>query len=334
MTNTNRAISARHHGATVLNAEDTPAPVRLGIKQMMVLKNIQHFVAAVETGSFHKAADRLGIVQSALSRRIGELEVELGGRLFERRPAGVRLTEAGQSLYDDARRMLDDLERAIRRFELIEGGQVTLLRVGINGPAMMHAALPRGLQTFRRDHSKVEVRLTPLLSQAQFTAIASGAIDLGIAFDLGQSHGLAVKRLSIDHLTLAIPADHPLATKPDLDIADLQGANFIGMERPNSGLMADLVVDQLRAANVSVRTVLEAGNTEAVLSLVAGGLGLAFINHSQSGREPPSVVLRDVARFSVPLPLCLYWSPLVETPVLTALIETIDQAFAATDLVR
>lgn len=312
------------------NDDEGRTSYRLGVKQMLVLKNVQHLVAAAETGSFHKAADRLGIVQSALSRRIGELEQALGGRLFERLPSGVGLTEAGRSLYDDARRMLDDLERSVRRFELIQQGQVALLRVGINGPAMMHAALPQGLQDFRRAHPKVEVRLTPLLSQAQFAAIASGAIDVGIAFDVGQNHALSVRRLATDHLTLAIPAHHPLATRPDLHISDLRGADFIGMERPNSGLMADLVAAQLRAADVEVRTVLEAGNTEAVLSLVAGGLGVAFINHSQKGREPPSVVLRDVAGFSVPLPLCLYWSPLVETPLTLALVETVERAFRPT----
>lgn len=302
---------------------------RLGIKQMTVLKNLQHIVAAVETGSFHKAADRLSIVQSALSRRISEVEHELGGRLFHRETSGVRLTEAGQSLYDDARRLMDDLERALRRFELIEAGQLSPLRVAFNGAGMMHPALPLGLQAFRRDHPKVDLRLTPMLSQAQFPAIANGGVDIGVAFDLGLPHALSTRRLATDRLALAIPIHHDLAHKADLRIGDLHGADMIGMERPNSARLAELVTAQLSAAGVNVRTVIAAGNTEAALSLVAGGLGMAFVNQSQKGREPPSVVIRDVAGFSVPLPLCLFWSPQVETPVMLAFVATIEQAFAA-----
>lgn len=56
---------------------------------------------------------------------------------------------------------------------------------------------------------------------------------------------------------------------------------------------------------------------------------MAFVNQSQKGREPPSVVIRDVSGFSVPLPLCLFWSPQVETPIMLAFVAVIEQAFAA-----
>lgn len=309
---------------------DPHSPVtrrRRAIKQLVALKNIRHFVAAAEAGSFHKAADNLGIVQSALSRRVGELEEELGGRLFERLPSGVVLTEGGRSFFEDARRMLNDLDRAIQRFELIEDGSVIVLRVGINGAAMMHAALAQGLHEFRSAYPKVEVRLTPLLSEAQFPALAAGGIDVGVAYDLGQTHMMSVRRLTIDHLTLAIPSWHFLATKPELVIGDLHGVDFIGMERASSGLMADLAAKQMRAAGVSVHTLMEAGSTEAALSLVAGGLGVAFINNSQRGREPPGVVLRDVEGFFVPLPLCLCWHPGTKTAVLKDFLGIISTAF-------
>ncbi len=302
-------------------------PRRLGIRRLVVLKNIRHFVAAAEAGSFHKAADRLGIVQSALSRRLGELEEELGGRLFDRLPSGVVLTEGGRSLYEDARRLLDDLDRSIQRFEMIENGSVALLRVGINGAAMMHAALALGLHEFRRACPKVEVRLTPLLSEAQFAALAAGVIDIGVAFDFSQPHMMSVRHLATDHLTLAIPARHALATKPRLTIADLNDADLIGVERANSGLMAELVDSQLRNAGVSVHTVMEAGNTETALSLVAGGLGVGFVNHSQKGREPPGVVLRDVEDFFVPLPLYMYWPPTAETAALRHFVEIVAKGF-------
>lgn len=302
---------------------------RFGARQAVLLKNLRHVVEAARAGSFHKAADRLGTVQSALSRRIAEVEQALDGELFLRTPSGVHLTDAGQGLVEDAERLLDDLDRMIRRFERVHAGQAVPLRVAFNAPAIMHAALPKALQAYREARPQVDLRLMPMLSQAQFPLIERGQIDVGVAFDLGlPTPGLASCAIAVDRLALAIPALHPLAQKADLKISDLDGADVIGMERPFSERLAELAADQLRSAGVSVRTTFTAGTTETALSLVAGGLGLAFINRSQKGWEPSSVVIRDVAGFDVPLPLRLYWAPSMDTPLLAAFVDTVVEAFA------
>lgn len=302
-------------------------PGRLGIKRAQLLKNLQHFVVAAELGSFHKAADRLAIVQSALSRRIGELEAHLGGKLFEREPSGVRLTKAGEALLQDAGRILREIDLAIRRFELINSGQVSLLRIGFNGAAMMHAPIPAGLQQFRNDNSTVELRLTPMLSEQAFQALSSGEIDLGIAYELGYPHGLIGRQLAVDDLVLALPRQHPLADRTELSVEDLHGCDFIGMDQAQSGLMAAKVAEALRAHGVAIRVLMEAGSTEAALSLVAAGLGVAFVNRSQQGRQPPNVVIRDVGGFSVVLPLKLFWRGEMQTPVLLRFVETLARRF-------
>jgi|UPI0008305E61 DNA-binding transcriptional LysR family regulator len=300
---------------------------RLGIRRAQLLKNLQHFVVAAELGSFHKAADRLAIVQSALSRRIGDLEAQLGGRLFEREPTGVRLTLAGAALLEDASRILREVDLAIRRFDLIDSGQVSLLRVGFNGAAMMFAPVPDGLQAFRSTNPTVELRLTPMLSEQAFQALAAGTIDLGLAYDLGYPHSLKSRQLVLDDLALALPEHHPLASRPKLVVEDLEGADFIGMDLAQSGLMAEKVALALHSRGVAIRVLMETGSTEATLSLVAAGLGIAFVNRSQAGRHPPNVIIRDVAGFSVPLPLKLFWREEIETPVLLRFAETLAAQF-------
>lgn len=294
---------------------------------MQLLKNLQHFVVAAELGSFHKAADRLAIVQSALSRRIGDLEAQLGGKLFEREPTGVRLTVAGEALLEDASRILREVDLAIRRFDLIDSGQVSLLRVGFNSASMMFAPIPEGLQRFRSDNATVELRLTPMLSEQAFQALAAGAIDLGIAYELGYPHSLKSRQLVLDDLALALPEHHRLAGTDKLSIDDLDGAAFIGMDLAQSGLMAQMVAQALEAQGISVNVVMETGSTEATLSLVAAGLGIAFVNRSQAGRHPPNVVIRDVQGFSVPLPLKLFWREEIETPVLLRFADTLAGQF-------
>ena len=309
--------------------ENEPSARVMERRQGALLKNLRHLVAAAEAGSFHKAAERLGIVQSALSRRIADIETTLGAPIFIRSAAGVQLTEAGQILYEDALHLLNETDQSVRRFERTRAGQVWSLRVAFNGPAMMHPALPLGLQRFRHAHPNVELRLTPMMSQAQFAMIENGSADIGIAFDLGLRPALASRAVAMDRLALALPVHHPLAVKKHLNVLDLEGVVVIGMERPASERLAELTSEQLRRAGVSVRTAFDAGNTETALSLVAGGLGVAFVNRSQKGREPPSVVIRDVEDFDLPLPLCLYWSPAVETPFLAAFADMIEQAFVA-----
>lgn len=304
---------------------------RSGIRRIQLLKNLQHFVVAAELGSFHKAADRLAIVQSALSRRIGDLEAQLGGRLFEREPTGVRLTLAGEALLEDASRILREVDLAIRRFDLIDSGQVSLLRVGFNGAAMMFAPIPDALQRFRSTSPTVELRLTPMLSEQAFQALAAGSIDLGIAYELGYPHSLNSRQLILDDLALALPEHHPLASKNGLSVEDIDGADFIGMDLAQSGLMAQKVAQALHAKGISIRVLMETGSTEATLSLVAAGLGIAFVNRSQAGRHPPNVVLRDVEGFTVPLPLKLFWRAEIETPVLLGFVDTLAEQFAQSD---
>lgn len=300
---------------------------RLGIRRAQLLKNLQHFVVAAELGSFHKAADRLAIVQSALSRRICELEAHLGGRLFERQPTGVQLTLAGAALLEDTSRILREIDLAIRRFDLIDSGQVSLLRVGFNGAAMMFAPIPDGLQQFRSTNPTVELRLTPMLSEQAFEALAAGNIDLGIAYELGYPHSLKSRQLVLDDLALALPEHHPLAGKNDISVKDLDGTDFIGMDLAQSGLMAEKVAQSLQASGITIRVLMETGSTEATLSLVAAGLGIAFVNRSQAGRHPPNVVIRDVTGFSVPLPLKLFWREEIETPMLLRFVETLAGQF-------
>lgn len=311
--------------------KDNPSPhnpAKLGIKRAQLLKNLQHFVVAAQQGSFHKAADRLAIVQSALSRRIGELEMQLGGRLFDRQPSGVRLTAASETLLEDSTRILREIDLAIRRFDRVNSGQVSLLRVGFNGAAMMFPPIPAGLQQFRNDNSSVELRLTPMLSEQTFQALTLGEIDVGIAYELGYPHSLKSQQLVLDDLALALPQHHPLAAKDDLSIEDLDGCDFIGMDLAQSRLMAEMASRELQARGIAIRVLMETGSTEATLSLVAAGLGIAFVNRSQSGRQPPNVVIREVAGFSVPLPLKMFWREETQTPVLLRFVETLAQRFA------
>ncbi len=292
-----------------------------------MLKHLPHFVAAAEAGGFQAAAERLHIVQSALSRRISELESELGVQLFERRHQGVRLTQAGEMLLKDARRLLHDVERVRRGIQLFDRGENAVLHVGFNSSSLLQAPIVNALQVMRQQHPGIALKLMPMLSEAQFPALAAGTIDVGLAYDIGSGNAAFERRdLLEDELVLALPDSHRLASEPVITLRLLESEDLIGAESGRAACMAELVLDQFAAAGIVPRIAMEAGSTESLLSLVSAGIGLGFVNRSQRGREPPNVLLRSVVDFHVPMPLRVVWMSGNPSPALLRFVEVVTQA--------
>ena len=289
-----------------------------------MLKHLPHFVAAAEEGGFQAAADRLHMVQSALSRRIAELESELGVRLFDRLHQGVRLTPAGRVLLNDARGLLREVERIRRNTQLFDLGEMATLHVGFNSGSLLQASIVDALQIMRQRHPGIVLKLMPMLSEAQFAALDHGTIDVGLAYDLGGNSGFERRDLLEDALILALPDSHRLAHEPVLTLRLFEQEDFIWSERSHASRMADLIMAQFTAADVTPRIAMEAGSTESMLSLVSAGVGLGFVNRSQRGREPRNVLLRSVADFHVPMPLRVIWMPGNVSPALERFVDVVS----------
>ena len=294
----------------------------------LVLRNLPHLLAAGKAGSLHRAGAALGIAQSALTRRIAEVEAELGGPLFTRRATGVSATPAGEIFLQDIAKIMDDLDLAMRRFSLNQTGHPMLLRVGFNSAAMMYPAMAAALGSCRRLHPHCELRLGAHLSEAQYALVMAGELDMGIAYLLDPDLPLAHRVLTTDRLVLAMPAGHPLADGV-LEVARLDGLPLIAMQKETSGLLDAQLAARLSAHGVRPDPVMEAGSSEATLNLVAAGLGVAFINASQAGRAPPHVVLRPVADFDLEIPVAAFWRDAGATPLLLSLVDILVNAFGA-----
>jgi len=116
----------------------------------MITKHFPFFLAAAEEANFQRAAQRLNIAQSALSRHISALEIDLGGvRLFERLPRGVRLTESGEQYLADVRRILVSVDEATLRVQRVERGQTGRIRVAFTEAVAARPLLADALGAFR-----------------------------------------------------------------------------------------------------------------------------------------------------------------------------------------
>src|SRR5579862_9105424 len=111
----------------------------------MELRHLRYFVAVGEEQHYRRAAQRLRVAQPALSRQIQNLEEEIGFKLFERLPRGVKITAAGKLFLDDARRILTEITDATARAKRIGTGLAGTLRIGFVQSLSWHGIVPESL---------------------------------------------------------------------------------------------------------------------------------------------------------------------------------------------
>jgi molybdate transport repressor ModE-like protein len=193
-----------------------------------VLEKLRLFLVIVEEGSLRRAAERLHISQSAITRQIQSLEHELGGRVLERTSAGVRPTNGGHALALKARDLVADYDSTMAEIRRLVRGEGERLRIGYVASAVQEYLAP-ALAGLRRAYPKVKVKMLDQTPGEMITALRQGEIDLALT-----SHGAEL--LSRDFYThklasvpsvVALPLDHPLASQKQISISELKGESFV-----------------------------------------------------------------------------------------------------------
>ncbi|MEV5872993.1 LysR family transcriptional regulator [Streptomyces sp. NPDC052101] len=207
----------------------------------MELRQLSYFVAVAEELHFGRAAERLHIVQSAVSQQIQRLERELGAELFDRSPRRVRLTGAGERLLPEARAVLAAAERA-RAVVAAPAG----LRLGTSTGLGEH--LDRVLARFAARAPEVPVELFSLPAGERLARIAAGRLDAAFVRSAEPPAGVTVLPLWSDPLVAALPATHPLAGRDEIDLADLAALPLALAPRRVNPALVDLVVGACHAA--------------------------------------------------------------------------------------
>lgn len=292
----------------------------------LILRNLAHIAAIADEGSLNRAAQRLHIAQSALSRRLNEVEAELGAPLFHRHKTGLVATPIGAQFLRDTGHLLMVLDRAVWQFDINRDPEIKSLRLGFNSAAMTYPALAGTIRDFRRAHPHCALTLHSDLSEPLMDSVESETLDVAVAYRLTDDFPFHYKSLTDDRLILALPADHPLVDRP-IHLRDLAAQPFITMPRSTNGRLAQMLDEATRQGGVVLRSMVEAGSAEATLNLVAAGMGFAFINRSQVGRLPPNVVVRDVQGLHVRLPLVAFWKAGREQPMLVTFVTSLALAF-------
>ncbi|MFI0448021.1 LysR family transcriptional regulator [Actinomadura sp. 6N118] len=249
----------------------------------MDLTTVRWFLMVAELGHVTNAAAELRVSQPGLSRAIARLEEELGIRLFDREGRGVRLSVYGRIFAEHARRLVAEQEaarRALAQAADPERGEVVLAFLHTQGVWLV----PELLRGFRQRHPQVTVRLIQDRAVWLEEAVREGRADVAISSPQPETAELAWAPLITERLQLAVPADHRLAGRRRVRMAELAGEPFVGIKQ-GGGLRT--ILDELAArAGFRPEIAFEGEELQTVRGLVAAGLGVALVSPQPPANEP------------------------------------------------
>jgi DNA-binding transcriptional LysR family regulator len=248
---------------------------------MLDVKQLRVLMAVAEHGSFSAAAEALSYTQPAVSQQIARLEKQVGVKLIEREPRGVRLTPAGEVLVRHTERVMAQLAAADDELQDVAAQARGRLRIGSFATAA-GTIVPRAVAAFRPLRPAIEVEISLLDPHESIPAVRRGDLEIAITEEGGfesevDTDGLQIEHLLDDHMWVSLPADHPLATRPTVDLVDLRDEDW--MFACLSGTCADsnVVLRACREAGFQPRIAYQSDDYFAIQGLVASGMGVALI---------------------------------------------------------
>ena len=188
------------------------------------MRQLRYFVSAATHLNFTKAAKECFIVQTAMTQQIANLEKELGVKLFERQSRGLSLTAAGEAFLADAREILARSQSSREKMAAFRGGYTDLLQIGHHGE-LFRRDLVQALGRFRSLSPQTKVMLYQLPRSALLSGVREGQLDLAFMTytDNLSKHEKWVdwRVLGEEDMVLAVSADHPLATRQEVTMAEV-----------------------------------------------------------------------------------------------------------------
>lgn len=292
----------------------------------MELRHLHYIIASARNGSFSAAAQELNVRQPIVSKRISELEEELGGvALFDRSTAGARLTPAGEEFLVSARRIMEDVERLKERAKARGAGRLGRVVVGFY-KSLSTGGFRAALREFRRQYPEIEVELVESPFVELSAGVLSGAIDTAIILgDAGKCESLESIALWSDHLVVALPEAHPLTEKQVIYWPELKRERFIITHHDPGPDIRMVLLRHLAAPSDHPEILTRRLSRESLLSEVADGQGIALQCESAVGLSGLGVAFRPLhdGNGATRLGYIACWKPDNNNPALKTFIDAL-----------
>jgi DNA-binding transcriptional LysR family regulator len=262
---------------------------------------MRRFLAVAEELHFARAAERLHIEQSPLSRAIKELESDLGVQLFERTTRSTRLTWAGQVFLEDVRRVFAALDQARVNVKAAASGYHGTLRIAVSD-GIVPSRLAALLAQCRAEEPEVETRLFQTPFAQQVKGLRSDLYDVGFAQSDEVGDGVLAEPVWHDPLVAAVPARHPLLIHKRIPLEDVLRYPLVLCHPEACEGCARQIERVLRTVDAEPIVIDRVTTRDMLITLVAAGygIGLTSATHIDDFRHP-EVVVRPLAGRAVML---------------------------------
>jgi len=240
------------------------------------LKTLRLFVAVVDCRSMARAAEQEHIEPSAISKRIAQLEDDLGVELLLRGRRGVQTTPAGLALLEHARTVLFTMDRIAADAASFTGGVEGHVRLIATASAIAEALLD-DIASFMRepDNRNIKVDIEERVSRELVRELRDGNASLGVCWDRVDFEGLAHRPYRRDRLALAVYAGHPLAGRASIGFEETLDFDHVGL--PPSTAVHTMLQRAAASAGRTVTYRVVVSNFDAALRVVAADLGVSVV---------------------------------------------------------
>jgi DNA-binding transcriptional LysR family regulator len=249
------------------------------------------FRHVVEAGSITHGAERAHLALAAASTRIRNMEEALGASLLVRARHCVTPTQAGRTLLQHARTILEQSERLREDLGAYAGGLAGQVRVLSNTNALTEF-LPETLSSFLAAHPNVSVDLEERLSDEIVGLIAEGVGDIGIVAATVDTSRLTTYPFRTDRFVLVVAKDHPLASRAKIDFADVLDHEFVGLER--SSAAQRFFADHASRLGRTLKLRVQLRSFDMVCRLVEHGVGVGIVPATTARRAVKAMAIKSI----------------------------------------
>ncbi len=272
----------------------------------MDITTLKAFVVISENGSFSEAAEQLFLTQSAISKRIQTLELELNTSLFDRRGRTIRLTEAGDAFLSRAQKILYEYADGRRAIENLSESISGQLRVGTSHHIGLHR-LPPVLREFIKRYPEVKLDLKFMDSEDVCSQIDKGELEIGvITLPNINMDNLELQSIWDDPLSIVVGKEHPLFTQAKVTPAELNKQAVI-LPAPNT-YTRQMVDHHFSTLGIDPIEIISVNYLETIKMLVSVGMGWSVLPYSLVGLDSSNLKNIPINGFNMQRSLGVCWN--------------------------
>lgn len=246
----------------------------------MNLTKIRYFVEVARCGNFSEAARRLYTAQPNVSKQIAQMEQELDFPLFVRSKRAVRLTPAGQMLYDRLKDLPEELETLFEQAHALARREETRLTIGILEGQEVNSLLLTRLNLAQALYPKLELEMERNSFSNLRSGLRNGRYDLIVTldFDVEQETEFTCRNIYAQPPAIAINQSHPLAGLPKLEMRQLRDENFVVISPQESPVGYERLMEQCQKEGFTPNVVRQPRSLESLILCVELGVGVALLD--------------------------------------------------------